>query len=151
MDAKAAVGFAISLAELVRRCWWCILKVELETIKLTGPDDCGGSGSSSGGGGCVLYSCFSRELAVRPSQLQQQSSGGSNPQLCDASNYRGCSNSSGFTNVGDLPSKSTSSQSNALAMKKAANRLFVRKLFCIELCLWVVGYIFLSYWVAVRV
>lgn len=34
-DVKAVGGFIIALAEIVRRCCWGILKVELETIKMT--------------------------------------------------------------------------------------------------------------------
>lgn len=35
IDAKTYVGAALSVAEIVRRCLWGILKVELETIKVT--------------------------------------------------------------------------------------------------------------------
>ena len=34
-DITSVVGFVVSLIELVRRSAWCILKLELETIKLT--------------------------------------------------------------------------------------------------------------------
>jgi hypothetical protein len=35
VDLKTLVGFAVSLTELIRRCWWVILRLELETIKMT--------------------------------------------------------------------------------------------------------------------
>ena len=35
VDLKTVVGFAVSLTELIRRCWWVILRLELETIKMT--------------------------------------------------------------------------------------------------------------------
>jgi len=35
IDAKTFVGAALSVAEIVRRCLWGILKLELETIKVT--------------------------------------------------------------------------------------------------------------------
>lgn len=37
-DVKSVVGFVVSLAELMRRSAWCILKLELETIKKTDED-----------------------------------------------------------------------------------------------------------------
>eukprot|EP00551_Chaetoceros_affinis_P011941 CAMPEP_0203678412 /NCGR_PEP_ID=MMETSP0090-20130426/31880_1 /ASSEMBLY_ACC=CAM_ASM_001088 /TAXON_ID=426623 /ORGANISM="Chaetoceros affinis, Strain CCMP159" /LENGTH=658 /DNA_ID=CAMNT_0050545645 /DNA_START=38 /DNA_END=2011 /DNA_ORIENTATION=- len=37
-DRASVAGFVVSLAELVRRSAWCILKLEIETIKLTDED-----------------------------------------------------------------------------------------------------------------
>jgi len=35
IDFRTYVGAVISVAELIRRCLWCVIKVELETIKVT--------------------------------------------------------------------------------------------------------------------
>lgn len=35
IDFRTYVGAFISVAELIRRCLWCVIKLELETIKVT--------------------------------------------------------------------------------------------------------------------
>jgi hypothetical protein len=71
-DIKSVVGFVVSLAELVRRSAWCILKLELETIKLT--DDeyiCGTS--------CTLPSARIQYPCFAPNERIEESLCGESP------------------------------------------------------------------------
>jgi hypothetical protein len=39
IDFRTYVGAVISVAELIRRCLWCVIKLELETIKVTDTEE----------------------------------------------------------------------------------------------------------------
>lgn len=105
-DIKSVVGFVVSLAELVRRSAWCILKLELETIKLTDEDYVSGT----------QYSL--------PSSRIQYPWFAPNERIDDA-----------------LITQSPPPRANFISMKRAAYRLLVKKLFILELTVWVALYI----------
>ena len=63
MDLKAMVSFTVALTELVRRCCWVILRLELETIKIT--DDKYLVNSCSAVSSKVQYRCFAPKESSR--------------------------------------------------------------------------------------
>jgi hypothetical protein len=63
VDLKTVVGFAVSLTELVRRCCWVILRLELETIKIT--DDKYVGNACSAVSSRVKYRCFAPKEYLR--------------------------------------------------------------------------------------
>lgn len=63
VDLKTVVGFAVSLTELVRRCCWVILRLELETIKIT--DDKYVGNACSVVSSRVKYRCFAPKEYLR--------------------------------------------------------------------------------------
>jgi len=122
VDARNIMGFLISIAELLRRCCWVILRLELETIKLTDREYTStggnpyfslnntGAGGSGGWNSQVQYTC-----------LMPRGDG-----------------QSALSPIG---------VSSTMAMKWTAYRLLAKKLFCLELFLWVVAYLGLVFWV----
>lgn len=63
VDLKTVVGFAVSLTELVRRCCWVILRLELETMKMT--DDKYIGNACSAVSSRVQYRCFAPKEYLR--------------------------------------------------------------------------------------
>lgn len=63
VDLKTVVGFAVSLTELIRRCCWVILRLELETIKITDEKYVGNSCSAVSPR--VKYRCFAPKEYLR--------------------------------------------------------------------------------------
>lgn len=119
-DIKSVVGFVVALAELVRRSAWCILKLELETIKLTDEDYVSGTPYS------------------HPSARVQY------PWFAPKSNDRIEEALSTQSPVPPL----ANTVANTISMKKAAYRLLVKKLFILELFVWVGSYIGLGFLVS---
>ena len=103
-DVKSVVGFVVSLAELVRRSAWCILRLELETIKITDEHYISGT-SYSLPSSRIQYPWFA------PSERVEESSSGQ------------------------------SAHTQRMAMKRAAYRLLVKKLFILELVIWAAAYV----------
>jgi len=114
MDVSSIVGVALSLAELLRRCYWVLLRLELETIKMKDTKYLGNKCAKASSR--VQYRCCAPNeyVSVR----------------CD---------------VTDTPASQRSS------MKWAAYRLLVKRLFCLELCLWLCAFIGFGLWVAALV
>lgn len=104
MDVKSFVGFGVSFVELLRRCSWVILRLELETIKIT-------NARYSGNG-----------YAAKSSRIQYS---------WFAPNDNG---------------ENQASQRNS--MKWAAYRLMAKRLFFLELFLWLAAFVGLGFWVA---
>ena len=71
-DVKAIGGFIIALAEIIRRCCWSILKVELETIKMTTTNTAESSTLDLSLTG--LHNCFLKRT-TSTNQQQQLTSG----------------------------------------------------------------------------
>lgn len=76
VDLKTIVGFAVSLTELARRCCWVILRLELETIKIT--DDKYLGNACSAVSSRVKYRCFAPKEYLRCDSVDTPSSQRSN-------------------------------------------------------------------------
>lgn len=103
VDLKTVVSFAASLTELLRRCCWVILRLEMETLKMT--DD--------------KYTYVGNNCSASSSRIQ----------------YRWFA-----------PNETEQSTSQRSSMKWGAYRLFVKRLFCLELFLWFGAFIGLGLW-----
>jgi len=126
VDTKNIMSFLISLAELLRRCCWVILRLELETIRLTDREyssSCGNPYYSSSintnlnGNGIIGWSNQVQYKCLMPSGDGQSS----------------------VSPIG----ASSSSKTHTMAMKWTAYRLLSKKLFCLELFVWIVTYLVL--------
>jgi len=116
-DIKSVVGFVVVLAELIRRSAWSILRLELETIKLT-DDEYVSAISYSLPSARIQYSWFAPK---------------------ESSNVR-------YDPI-DMQLLSPSVQ--RIEMNRAAYRLLVKKIYVVELILWVVAFIGLGILVSV--
>lgn len=124
VDTKQVMGFLVSIAELLRRCYWVILRLELETIKLTDREYTSTSGN--------------------PYHLS------SNNTSTDGSCTGGWNNQVQYTCFMPRGDCASSTQTQTMAMKWTAYRLLAKKLFCLELFLWVVTYLGLGLWVCIH-
>jgi len=104
MDVKSFVGFGVSFVELLRRCSWVIIRLELETIKITNGRYAGNS------------------YAAKSSRIQYS-----------------------WFAPGDN-GENHASQRNS--MKWAAYRLLAKRLFFLELIVWLAAFVGLGFWVA---
>ena len=108
-DTKSVGGFIVALIELFRRSAWCILKLELETIKLTDEDYVSGTPYSYPSAR-VQYPWF----APKSNEKIEEALGTQSP-------------------VPPL----ANTVANTISMKRAAYRLLVKKLFILELFVWI--------------
>lgn len=104
MDVKSIVGMLLSVTELLRRCCWGLLRLELETLKMTDQKYAADRVSSAR----IQYKWFAPK---------------------------------------EIPSNATIT-ATTVAMKKAAYRILVKRLFILELTCWVAVYIALGLWIA---
>ena len=72
VDLKTIVSFATSLIELTRRCSWVILRLEMETLKMTDDKYLGNSCSASSSK--VQYKCFAPKDCVGSDIVEQSTS-----------------------------------------------------------------------------
>jgi len=174
VDLGSAVGFALSIAELVRRCVWGILKVEVETIKMIDPEF--KKASSWNRGKKIDYSCplfYNRKKTESRAAYLKRKSGSKKSSrqdviILEAVNYDDLSLKakqddldhmpltktddaicSSLPMTQDLKTKGNQSPLPLLStrnMRKTAHRILVRRLFILELSLWVIVYIILALW-----
>jgi hypothetical protein len=171
VDLGSAVGFALSIAELTRRCIWGILKVEVETIKMIDPEFKRKSLWNSGKK--VDYSCrlfFKTNKAKSSAPPITLKVPGNKSTKQDVIILEGCkgdeinkemdleqmSNSKSYdlmnTPLSFSPEMKTKAAPSALNlistenMRKTAHRILVRRLFILELSLWAVAYVILALW-----
>jgi len=124
VDSKNVMGFLISLAELIRRCCWGILRLELETIRLTD------RGDNTRSGGTFSY-C---------SNFPSSGNGGGKSRV----QYTCLMPKGGLTNIESAMSPinaASNPPTHTMAMKWKAYRRSVKNIFCVELALWVVAYL----------
>lgn len=118
-DLRSVAGFSISVTELIRRCIWGMLRLEVETIKMTNPEYAK-QGSLFFKSSRIKYSCLMPKDLVRYETTE--------------------------TSISSPVKMATSSQ--AVSMKWAAYRRMVTRIFCLEVMLWVGLYVSLGLWVS---
>jgi len=72
VELSTIVGFATSLTELVRRCFWVILRLEMETLKITDDKYLGNHCSASSSR--IQYRCFAPSDYVGADNAEQSTS-----------------------------------------------------------------------------
>lgn len=126
-DVNSYIGVLLPVAEIVRRCYWGFLRVEMETIKMMDSD--------------ILYSRVDNGL-------EESLSGEETPDKDRSSSFRQLLPTWLDTQQKQQHTAATSSSRSRLGRLFKCSDGFLERLFHLELALWACAFVGFGYWAA---